>query len=158
MYLIDANVLITAHRDYYPMDRVPRFWNWLIDNATNGSLKIPLEIYEEVVPGNGDLPDWLKYNKAVMVLDETADSELVSEVIQHGYASDLTDIEIEKLGMDPFLIAYALVNPEYRSVVTAETSRPSRRRANRHVPDVCSDFGITYIDTFQLIRELDFRT
>lgn len=47
LYLIDANVLITAHNDYYPIDGVPEFWDWLTHQATNGILKMPVEIYEE---------------------------------------------------------------------------------------------------------------
>ena len=31
LYLLDANVLIRAHEDYYPVDRIPPFWTWLID-------------------------------------------------------------------------------------------------------------------------------
>ncbi|MCY4508918.1 MAG: DUF4411 family protein [Acidobacteria bacterium] len=34
LYLLDANVLIDAHRDYYPLGRVPEFWDWLIDAPT----------------------------------------------------------------------------------------------------------------------------
>ncbi|MDE0019943.1 MAG: DUF4411 family protein [Candidatus Poribacteria bacterium] len=30
-YLLDANVLIDAKRDYYPMTRVPDFWEWLLE-------------------------------------------------------------------------------------------------------------------------------
>ena len=158
LYLLDANVLIDADRDYYPIDRVSEFWDWLLDNANAGRLKVPLEMYEEVVAGAGVLPDWLTNNRASMVLDEDVDPQIVNLVIAEGYANDLTDVEIEKLGRDPFLIAYALTDPGCHCVVTTEVSRPSRIRANRHIPDVCSDLGITCIDTFRLIRELDFRT
>ncbi len=27
LYLVDANVLIRAHEDYYPLDRIPQFWD-----------------------------------------------------------------------------------------------------------------------------------
>ena len=91
------------------------------------------------------------------MLDELVDVELVGRVTCEGYADELTDDEIEKIGRDPFLIAYALAAPQRRCVVTTEHSRPSRRRANRHVPDVCRDLGVLYRDTFQLIRDLDFR-
>lgn len=30
VYLIDANVLIRAHGDYYPIDRIKPFWDWLL--------------------------------------------------------------------------------------------------------------------------------
>ena len=30
LYLLDSNVLIDANRDYYPIERVPEFWDWLV--------------------------------------------------------------------------------------------------------------------------------
>ena len=52
LYLLDANVLIDANRDYYPIARVPEFWDWLLEMGRLGRIKIPLEIYEEVItPG-----------------------------------------------------------------------------------------------------------
>jgi len=65
---------------------------------------------------------------------------------------------VEKLGRDPFLIAYALVDVENRTVVTTEVSSTKKRRANRRVPDVCKDFNIECIDTFKLTSELVFST
>lgn len=29
LYLIDANILITANNNYYPVDAVPEYWAWL---------------------------------------------------------------------------------------------------------------------------------
>ncbi len=162
LYLLDANVLIDADRDYYPIDRVPEFWGWLLNQATQGKVLMPVETYEEVVlprsSNPGSLENWLIENRNEMVFDETVDPALVAKVTELGYANDLTDEEIEKIGRDPFLIAYALADPSNRVVVTTEHSRPSRTRANRHVPDVCRDFGIRSIDTFDFNRELDFRT
>ena len=92
------------------------------------------------------------------MLDEEAVVELVTRVTEQGYASDLTDDQVLKIGRDPFLVAYALVDVENRSVVTTEHSSPKRRRANRKLPDVCDDFSVQCINTFALIQELDFRT
>jgi len=36
LYLLDANTLIDAKRDYYPIDRVPEFWSWLIFQGQQG--------------------------------------------------------------------------------------------------------------------------
>ena len=30
LYLLDASVLITAYNSYYPIDRVPEYWEWLV--------------------------------------------------------------------------------------------------------------------------------
>lgn len=48
MYLLDANVLIRAHEDYYPIDRLPQFWDWLFAKANEGLIKMPFEIHGEI--------------------------------------------------------------------------------------------------------------
>ena len=129
LYLIDANVLIDANRDYYPTDRVPEFWDWLVAMGRRGRVKVPLEIYEEIIAGNDALVDWLKDNKNAMLLDESVSADLVANVVDRGYANDLTDDELEKMGRDPFLIAYALADLGRRCIVTTEASRPNRRES-----------------------------
>lgn len=157
LYLLDANVLITADRLYYPMDRVPQFWEWILEQADAGNIKIPYEIYNEIIDGKvDDLVKWLKANKTTIRLDEEVDITVVQEVIDTGYAPDLDDVELEKIAKDPFLVAYARMKPN-RCVVTLENSSPRKQRANRKIPDVCSTFSISCCDTFQLIRDLDFR-
>jgi len=160
LYLLDANVLIDANRDYYPLARVPQFWEWIAAHARLGNLAMPVENYDEVVAGNEDeLAVWLRRTdiKDVLVMRAESDAVLVSRVVAEGYAPDLTDTELEAIGNDPFLIAHALADYPNRCVVTTERSRPSRTRHNRHVPDVCRTFGIDCCNTFELTRRLDFR-
>jgi len=160
LYLLDANVLIDANRDYYPITRVPEFWDWLVHHGAAGHVKIPREVYEEIAGGDDDLGKWAKRPevKKAILLDEEADVSLVSGVVNKGYASDLTDDEIEKVGRDPFLIAYALVAPTDRCIVTTEVSRPTKQRANRKIPDVCEDLDLQCCNTFEFTRSLDFKT
>ena len=75
-----------------------------------------------------------------------------------GYAPDLTDVEVEAIGLDPFLITYALHDRQNRCVVTTEVSKPRRTRHNRHIPDVCNTLGVQCINSFGLVRVLDFST
>ena len=159
LYLLDANVLIAANRDYYPLGRVPEFWDWLLYLGAREQIKIPVEIYEEVLAGTKDeLTMWVRQNRGVLLLDEDVDKDLVVRVTESGYAADLSDEEVERLGRDPFLVAYALVNPARRIVVTTEVSRRSKQRANRHVPDVCNQLTVRHCNTFNLIEALDFTT
>ena len=160
LYLLDANVLIDANRDYYPIDRVPEFWEWLTDAGKNDRVKVPLEVYEEIKEGNDDLAEWIKNdrNKEALLFDEDVDVSLVSRVTDDGYADDLSDDEVEKIGRDPFLVAYALADENNRCIVTTEGSKPSRERANRHLPDVCNSFDVPCVNTFQFLRDLDFST
>jgi len=160
LYLLDANVLIDANRDYYPINSVPEYWSWLIHQGKNSFVKIPLEAYEEIKVGNDNLASWIKNHEVeeALLLGEEVNVSLVSLVMNTGYAPDLTDDDVEKIGRDPFLIAYALVQKKERCVVTTEVSKPKRKRANRHVPDVCNSIGVKWCDPFKLLHTLNFRT
>lgn len=159
IYLIDANTLIRADADYYPIDRVPQFWEWLYLRAAAGDVKMPFEIFSEVYRGKGALPEWLSDTSVqeALILDEEVSAANFQDVIDRGYAPDLTDEELEQIGADPFLVSYALSAPAMRTVVTKETSRPKAKRQNRKLPDVCTDFGVRWITDFVLYKELDFR-
>ena len=87
--LLDANVLIDAHRDYYPMDRVPEFWDWLAAMGQQGLVKVPREVYEKVTQANDALSRWLKENREILLLDAVVDGDLIRRVIDEGYAPDL---------------------------------------------------------------------
>lgn len=161
LFLFDANVLITASKQYYPLDQIPEFWEWIDYQASNGSIKLPFEIVSEVLAGSKNedpLLDWTARRKNHLTLKEEVDPALVDTVVHKGYAPDLTDDEIIAIGQDPFLIAYALAHPDERCVVTVEVSSPSKRRQNRKVPDVCRRFGLRCLNPFQAYRALGFST
>ena len=123
-YLLDANVLIRAHEDYYPIDRIPQFWTWLVSLGDSDTVKVPYEIYGEIAISTGPLHDWLT-DAAVsksMLLAEKINPVNLNRVIIEGYAPDLDAGEIEEIGRDPFLIGYALNDPAGITVVTKEVS------------------------------------
>ena len=121
LYLLDANVLITAKDSYYSLDTVPEYWEyweWLEHMARQGQVKIPVEIFEEIKEGpkkvDADLLyAWIQQThvRKALVLDEAVDVALVQEVVNKGYAPDLTDDQVEEIGRDAFLIAYAMASP-----------------------------------------------
>lgn len=160
LYLLDANVLINANRDFYPVEAVPEFWEWIISKGESGDVKIPIEVYEELTGGTDGLSGWAKDRNTVTALQltEEVDVALVQRVIREGYADDLTDSEAGRLGRDPFLIAHALKDHKERCVVTTEVSRPKKQGANRHIPNVCEAFGIQWCDAYHLFRTLGFKT
>lgn len=159
LYLLDANMLIDAKRAYYQFDRVPEFWDWLAYMGTEGRVKVPAEVYDKITDAkDDDLANWLRVNKDAMLFSESVEPGLIASVHERGYGGNLTEDDIEKLNEDPFLIAYALADRNNRCVVTTEVSKPSKQGANRHIPDVCRDLGARCYDTFEFIRELDFRT
>lgn len=164
LYLLDANVLITAQNLYYPINQVPEFWEWLQYMGESNQIKIPVEIIEEIKEGPKHIEQDLLYawihensNLEAIRLDEEIHIDLVRRVVEEGYANDLTDDEVEQIGRDPFLIAYAMTSPD-RCVVTTEVSKSSKRRQNRKIPDVCQTMGVRSCDPFTLNHELGFST
>ena len=159
LYLLDANVLIRACHDYYPLDRLPGFWDWICGQAEAGAIKMPLEIYDEIAVGNDALAKWIRLSniRQALLLDEEVDQDTHQRVLDTGYGPNLTEDEIEEAGRDPLLIAYALVGDRQRTVVTKEVSKPSRRRGGTRVPDACQRLRVPCITDFELYRHLEFR-
>jgi hypothetical protein len=93
LFLLDKNVLIRAHEDDYPIDRVPQFWEWIIEVSIAGHVKIPFEIHGKIAISNGPLKDWICDCdvKSAIILEEEVDSNLVDKVPNGGYGGDLTD-------------------------------------------------------------------
>jgi len=160
MYLIDANVLITAKNQYYPLDRIPQFWEWLIEMGGADEIKIPREIHDEVSQGDDPLAVWARSDDAkhALLLDEDPDPKLVQRALADGYQSghaNFTDGELNKIGRDAFLVAYALADPS-RVIVTKETTKRTQRLGNTKLPDACHDCGIKCYVDFRMYHELDF--
>ena len=122
-------MLIDANRDYYSMSRVPEFWDWLVNSGKKGLVKIPIEVYEEIKDGKKEakeidlLASWARDEDVcnALLFQEECIVELVSKIINEGYASDLADNEVEQIGQRSFLIAYTLVSPIERCIVTTES-------------------------------------
>lgn len=158
LYLLDANALISAHQTWYGLNRVPEFWTWLHHHGDVNALKMPQETYGEVEGGTDALAAWIKDAaiKKALLLNETDYLANVQGVLAK-YGTGLSEADLITIGMDPFLIAAALGHSD-RCIVSAEVSRPSRTGPRRHVPDVCSDLGVSCINPVQFIAALDFTT
>ncbi|MCY4038535.1 MAG: DUF4411 family protein [Hyphomicrobiales bacterium] len=158
LYLLDANVLISAHRNYCPIDRRPQFWEWLIREGAAGHAKVPLEIYNEIADGNDLLAKWVTEKEVInaLVLNEEIDRSILNRVFEQAYGLNMDDIGLDEADRDPFLVAYALMGGD-RCVVTKETSEPLKSRRNRKVPDACNDLGVLCVTDLQFYRERGFR-
>lgn len=161
IFLLDANVLIRAHNDMYPIDMFPEFWDWLLHMARTDRIKLPLETFEEVKAGPPDLlADWLGKPEvtAALMLQEEVKPALVQHVLAMAYGHHLTETEIEQIGQDPFMIAHALADSANRQVVTNEAHKPNGTRANRRVPNACEDVKVAWCSPMTLLKSLGFRT
>ncbi len=99
LHLLDANVLIDANRDYYPIDRVPEFWTWLAAKGEQGSVKVPQDVYEKLTPADDELSKWLKTNRDPLLWREVVDPKLIERVINEGYGIQV-DEQIDEVDLE----------------------------------------------------------
>ena len=153
-YILDANILIEAHRRYYAFDILPRFWDELIRLSKNGDVGSIKPVYDEIVEGNDALSKWAKANKDFFrdINEDTFDEyrKIMKWLQQTQYNESAKNSFMS--GADGWVIAYAMaVNG---IVVTHEAARNKDIKRKVPIPNVCYEFGIDCIDTFDMLRRL----
>lgn len=155
-YIVDTNVLLEAARRYYPMARVPAFWDWLEQQfademvATMSMVKDEVDFPQEVV-------DWLRQRESDQQLVDESDPSIQDEyrkmaewLIVQPYGPEHIWNFLSKV--DLWIIAAAKVRKS--TVVTQEVpAGPGSKKVR--IPDICGHFGVKCINTFELMEELD---
>jgi predicted nucleic acid-binding protein len=159
MYILDANVFIEAHRRYYAFDIAPPFWASLVDAASAGRVGSIDWVKKELDRGNDELTKWAD-NKFAQAFARTDGDDVIQsygEIMEwvqaQGQFSDGAKDEFAD-GADGWLIAYARVNGYV--IVTHEEYAPEARR-KIPIPNVCREFGVQYLDTFKMLRNMGVR-
>lgn len=162
LYIVDSNFFIQAHRAYYPLDVVQSFWLKIKQLAEEDKIKsidkVKTEIYSNA-SHEDELKIWCENNLPNDFFLDTNSCftdyiDIVNWVnsmnnfykplaVQEFLATDLAD---------PWLVAYAKANDCV--VVTYEKSEPNRKSRIK-IPEVCNQFGVRYINTIDLLRELN---
>ncbi len=162
IYLIDSNILITAHRITHPMDIHPSFWNQLEnilqrdDVISIDKVKDELEYFED------DLKLWINssviksfWHKSSLAITEYAG--LQNWAYGQGYRPNALKDFASSSNADPFLIAYSIFLREKKDIeskiVTLEISAPDSKK-NIKIPDASMAFGIKCIDNNEFYREI----
>lgn len=152
-YLLDANVLINAHRTLYPMQVAPGFWEWLKLQADIGTIISIDTVKNELL--NPDLREWVE--KLTPNFFQTTSGELVhaqtqvSDWVNHQSRYTTAAKTTFAQSTDRDLIACALLHRQ--TVVTYEVQSP-RSKSMIKIPDVCKALGVRYTTLSRvLIRE-----
>jgi len=165
VYVLDANVFITAHRTYYSFDIAPGFWKALLKYAESGNIisidKVENELYKGHDPKNSKMPDklaiWAKekfkpYFKSTATEDVIKEyKEIVQWVSENNYYSQAVKNEFASSDLsDSWLVAFAKA---YDNVLVTQ-EKPSKTKAKVPIPNLCEQFNVPYVDTFQMLRRL----
>ncbi len=159
VFLLDANVFIEAKRRYYAFDLCPGFWECLIWHHNGTSRVVSIDrVKDELERGGDDLKAWVTSDMPLTCFARTDVRPAVEQyalimswVQNHNQFFPEAKAEFAA-SADGWLIAYAKVNSIV--LVTHEVLAPDARR-KVPMPNVCEAFSVAYIDTFDMLRELE---
>jgi len=157
-YVLDADVLIQAHRMYYAFDICPGFWDAMVLHQANSVIMSIDKVLEEINRGQGmdDLKRWIRDKIRAVFFYPTNDSDVISQYgqmanwvngqqfVQHAKAEFMSVA-------DGWLVAYAKV--KNKIVVTQEIFEPGIKKKVK-IPNVCNAFNVPYMNTYDFLRAL----
>jgi len=162
-YLIDANVFITASRQFYSFEFGDKFWNFLVQEAQSDKIASIDKVLDEINKGDDELKSWANEKFSKYFLSTKTEQVLEQYVklvrwaeMQTNYKRNAKDTFMEEANADTWLIAYAMTDPKQYKLVTFETLNFNIKR-KIPIPNVCQHFQISYCDLFQMLRDLDFK-
>lgn len=154
-YVLDANVFMQAHRQWYRFCFCQGFWAFIIKQQQNGVVTSIDRVKDEINPGDA-LHDWVKKTapKSLFASSKSTNvgkkyADVVTWVMSS--SSYTPEAKNEFMGeADGWLIAYAWAHDMI--LVTHEV--PSKQKGRVKIPDVCSHFKVRHCNTFRMLEDL----
>jgi len=160
VFVIDANVLMQAHRLYYAFPICPGFWDFLLQQYQDGHIVSVDKVRAEIDPGDA-LFQWVQSSVPPALFAYTQASAVGSNfsalagwVQSQGQFTQAAKDEFARVA-DGWLVAYAQAHPHH--VVVTMEERADQAKKNVPLPNVCLQFGVRYTDTFTMLKELGGR-
>ena len=157
VYVLDANVLMQAHRLYYAFPICPAFWDCLLQQHKAGRIMSVDKVRSEILPGDA-LFQWAQHLAPASFFASTQETAvtgsygaLVAWVQQQTQFMAAAKDQFAQVA-DGWLIAYAQARKNH-IVVTMEEHAPHAKK-KVPLPNVCQEFGIRYTDTFTMLKDL----
>ena len=155
-FLLDANVLITAHRSYYAFDLCPGFWDSVKAGHAAGRIFSTQRVLAELRRNTDVLTGWVDGElPPEFFLDDSA-AEVISEygpMMQWVQSKDFNPAAKAKFATDADGWLVAASKQSGFCLVTHERSQDGVK-VRVPVPNVCDEFGVGYCNTFEMLRAL----
>lgn len=159
LFLLDADVLIGAHRRYYALDLCPGFWECLIHHCGENRVRSIDRVRDEILINSDRLAGWVK-QAPVDLFVSSADTAVTDTYIDINHWVQ-TNRQFQPQAKEKFARAadgwvatYAKVN---NSVVVTQEVFSANVKKTVPLPNVCQQFGVKYCDTFEMLNVLDVR-
>ncbi len=155
-FLVDSNVLITAHRSYYAFDLCPGFWESILQGFAVGRIFSTRRVRTELEQGKDTLETWVTNDlpKGFFLDDSLAviASEFAPMMAWVSSKDFLPAVKAKfAIEADGWLVATA---KEAGFCLVTHEARQEGAKARLPIPNLCEEFGVSYCNTFEMLREL----
>lgn len=156
-YLLDADVLIQAHRAYYRFKFCPGFWESLIWYCEKGVIRSIDKVFDELMVGKDALGHWAKAICPQTFFQVTTARAVGAEYGKLiAWASEKSQYKAAALSQfaqvaDTWLVAFAKANSCV--IVTQEESAPDSVVSIK-IPDVCNAHSVPHVTTYDMLENL----
>lgn len=159
-YLLDADVLVQAHRFYYAFDICPAFWREI--SARVGKTLFSVDkVLDEICQGhpNDPLRQWAEAPAQASFFLPSRDPKTLiaygktikwSQTRRPQYAQSALD-EFAGDFADARLVAYAHAH-DFTLVTKEKNATQAIRKVK--IPDACAGLSVPCIDTYEMLRAL----
>ncbi|GAA3082947.1 hypothetical protein JOF29_004534 [Kribbella aluminosa] len=158
MYVLDANVFISAKNAHYGMDFVPGFWTWLRTAHASGVVCSVEAVRDELLDGADELADWVRTlpRSFFISVDAAALVELHKLSAWSKQTPQYTQAAVATFlaSADYFLVGQARALGF--TVVTHEMPAPESKKRIL-IPNACDAVGASYCLPWKLLREQSVR-
>ena len=157
-FVLDTNIFVQANLGYYAPDICPSFWQVLLEEFRNERIVSIDKVRDEIFRIDDNLKEWVRTGASAMfvsselqpVVDAFAD--MVAWVQQNEFTPAAKAEFLD--AADGWVAAYASVHNA--TVVTLETFDANIKRRVK-LPNVCRQFNVEFINTFEMLRRLGIR-
>lgn len=155
-FLLDANVLITAHRSYYAFDLCPGFWSSVKKGFAEDRVYSTRRVLAELQRGRDVLATWIDNElPAEFFINDSVASVAAEYGPMMAWVTSKNYFPAAKTKFatdaDGWLVATAKLASF--CLVTHEV-RQSGAKTRIPMPNVCEEFSVSYFNTFEMLREL----
>jgi hypothetical protein len=155
---LDTSVFVQAHRNYYSHDICPGFWILLDHFAQLGHILSIDRVRDEIFAPDepDDLTDWaiqapsglFTFTSGQPVVD--AFREIQTWARESTQFSAEAKVKFAGIA-DGWVVAYAKA---HGAVVVTQEVYSADVKKRIPIPNVCLEFDVTHIDTFEMLRRL----
>ena len=156
-YCLDANVLITAWHQLYPIDVFPSLWKKISGNKEK--LILIESVFKEIEPFSGNKAENEKYPLRMWLLNEKFKPVPVIEEIQSEALLLEKAYETKRIGKganetDILLIAYAKMFDKQIVSLEAQQKQHPKNKSDYKIPLICEKENVQCIDFVKLLQKL----